>query len=172
MTRNQPNPSRPKAPAVRCAVYTRKSSEEGLEQEFNSFDAQRESGEAYIASQKNEGWTCLPDRYDDGGFTGGNMDHAPRACGRVRRRARVHRYQLELSRQCAAVRSSNPSPRAPARGPRRWHGSRPSRNVGTRYALRPGQPCRHHRAHAGRVPGRAYPKPCSRSPNGQGEGGQ
>ena len=74
MTRNQPNPSRPKATAVRCAVYTRKSSEEGLEQEFNSLDAQRESGEAYIASQKNEGWTCLPDRYDDGGFTGGNMD--------------------------------------------------------------------------------------------------
>ncbi len=59
---------------VRCAIYTRKSSEEGLEQEFNSLDAQRESGEAYIASQKNEGWVCLPDRYDDGGFTGGNMD--------------------------------------------------------------------------------------------------
>jgi len=59
---------------VRCAIYTRKSSEEGLEQEFNSLDAQRESGEAYIASQKNEGWSCLPDRYDDGGFTGGNMD--------------------------------------------------------------------------------------------------
>jgi DNA invertase Pin-like site-specific DNA recombinase len=46
----------------------------GLEQEFNSLDAQRESGEAYIASQKAEGWQCLPDRYDDGGFTGGNMD--------------------------------------------------------------------------------------------------
>jgi site-specific DNA recombinase len=59
---------------VRCAIYTRKSSEEGLEQEFNSLDAQRESGEAYIASQKAEGWVCLPDRYDDGGFTGGNMD--------------------------------------------------------------------------------------------------
>jgi len=59
---------------IRCAIYTRKSTEEGLEQEFNSLDAQRESGEAYIASQKNEGWVCLPDRYDDGGFTGGNMD--------------------------------------------------------------------------------------------------
>jgi site-specific DNA recombinase len=59
---------------VRCAVYTRKSTEEGLEQEFNSLDAQREAGEAFILSQRHEGWTCLPDRYDDGGFTGGNMD--------------------------------------------------------------------------------------------------
>jgi len=59
---------------VRCAVYTRKSTEEGLEQEFNTLDAQRESAEAYIASQKSEGWQCLPDRYDDGGFSGGNMD--------------------------------------------------------------------------------------------------
>lgn len=59
---------------IRCAIYTRKSTEEGLEQEFNSLDAQRESGEAYIASQKAEGWVCLPDRYDDGGFTGGNME--------------------------------------------------------------------------------------------------
>jgi hypothetical protein len=62
------------APAVRCAVYTRKSTEEGLEQEFNSLDAQREAGEAFIASQRGEGWTCLPDRYDDGGYTGGNME--------------------------------------------------------------------------------------------------
>ena len=61
---------------VRCAIYTRKSTEEGLEQEFNSLDAQRESAQAYIASQKHAGWTCLPDRYDDGGFTGGNM-HRP-----------------------------------------------------------------------------------------------
>ena len=59
---------------IRCAIYTRKSSEEGLEQEFNSLDAQRESGEAYIASQKAEGWVCLPDKYDDGGYTGGNME--------------------------------------------------------------------------------------------------
>src|SRR5258708_34864 len=63
------------APAVvRCAIYTRKSTEEGLEQEFNSLDAQRESAEAYVKSQAHEGWTCLPERYDDGGFTGGNMD--------------------------------------------------------------------------------------------------
>ena len=61
-------------PTVRCAVYTRKSTEEGLEQEFNSLDAQRESAEAYIASQKGEGWQCLPGHYDDGGYTGGNME--------------------------------------------------------------------------------------------------
>src|SRR6516162_8741619 len=59
---------------VRCAVYTRKSTEEGLEQEFNSLDAQREAAEAFVASQRHEGWTLLPDRYDDGGFTGGNLD--------------------------------------------------------------------------------------------------
>ena len=59
---------------VRCAVYTRKSSEEGLEQNFNSLDAQREAALAYIQSQRHEGWKCLPQRYDDGGFTGGNMD--------------------------------------------------------------------------------------------------
>jgi len=59
---------------VRCAVYTRKSTDEGLEQDFNSLDAQRESAEAYIASQKSEGWTCLPTRYDDGGYSGGTLE--------------------------------------------------------------------------------------------------
>ena len=59
---------------VHCAIYTRKSTEEGLEQEFNTLDAQRESAEAFIKSQAHEGWTCLPDRYDDGGFTGGNLE--------------------------------------------------------------------------------------------------
>jgi site-specific DNA recombinase len=71
------NPSKKAAatlPLVRCAVYTRKSTEEGLEQEFNSLDAQREAAEAFIRSQANEGWTCLPGRYDDGGFTGANME--------------------------------------------------------------------------------------------------
>ena len=63
-----------KNPTVRCAIYTRKSTEEGLEQEFNSLDAQRESGEAYITAQRHEGWQCVPEHYDDGGFTGGNMD--------------------------------------------------------------------------------------------------
>jgi site-specific DNA recombinase len=59
---------------IRCAIYTRKSSEEGLAQEFNSLDAQRESAESFIASQKSDGWIALPERYDDGGFSGGNMD--------------------------------------------------------------------------------------------------
>ena len=58
---------------VRCAIYTRKSSEEGLEQEFNSLDAQREACEAYIKSQKHEGWEALPDQYDDGGYSGGTL---------------------------------------------------------------------------------------------------
>src|SRR5262245_33626508 len=66
---------------VRCAIYTRKSSEEGLQQEFNSLDAERESAEAYIASLKHDGWVCLPQRYDDGGYTGGNMDRP--ALGRL-----------------------------------------------------------------------------------------
>ena len=59
---------------VRCAIYTRKSTEEGLEQEFNSLDAQREAAEAFVASQRHEGWVALPDRYDDGGFSGGTLD--------------------------------------------------------------------------------------------------
>lgn len=59
---------------VRCAIYTRKSSDEGLDQSFNSLDAQREACEAYIRSQKHEGWKVLPARYDDGGASGGNMD--------------------------------------------------------------------------------------------------
>ena len=59
---------------VRCCIYTRKSVEEGLEKEFNTLDAQREAGEAYIASQKSKGWVCLPEHYDDGGFTGANMN--------------------------------------------------------------------------------------------------
>ena len=59
---------------VRCAVYTRKSTEEGLDQEFNTLDSQREYAEAYIKSQSELGWVCLPEHYDDGGFSGGNMD--------------------------------------------------------------------------------------------------
>jgi site-specific DNA recombinase len=61
-------------PKVRCAVYTRKSSEEGLEQEFNSLDAQRAAGEAYVDSQRHEGWLALDDRYDDGGYSGGTLE--------------------------------------------------------------------------------------------------
>jgi len=59
---------------VRCAIYTRKSSEEGLEQEFNSLQAQREACEAFINSQRHEGWVCLRAAYDDGGFSGASMD--------------------------------------------------------------------------------------------------
>ena len=59
---------------VRCAIYTRKSSEEGLEQEFNSLQAQREACEAFISSQRHEGWVCLPAGYDDGGFSGATME--------------------------------------------------------------------------------------------------
>ena len=62
------------AARIRCAIYTRKSSEEGLEQSFNSFDAQREACEAYIVSQRHEGWDMIPTKYDDGGFSGGNME--------------------------------------------------------------------------------------------------
>ncbi len=59
---------------IHCAIYTRKSTSDGLEQDFTSLDAQRESAESYIASQKNEGWVVLSERYDDGGFTGANTD--------------------------------------------------------------------------------------------------
>ena len=65
--------AKPPTPAIRCAIYTRKSTEEGLEKEFNSLDAQRESGELFVRSQAGEGWTLVPEAYDDGGFTGGNM---------------------------------------------------------------------------------------------------
>ena len=68
-------PERPKSGAIfRCAIYTRKSSDEGLEQEFNSLDAQREACEAYIVSQRHAGWVALPDMYDDGGLSGGTME--------------------------------------------------------------------------------------------------
>ena len=66
--------SKQPARRLRCAIYTRKSSDEGLEQEFNSLHAQREACSAYIASQRSEGWTVLADRYDDGGVSGGTLD--------------------------------------------------------------------------------------------------
>src|ERR1044071_2445890 len=66
--------AKPIAPKVRCAIYVRKSTEEGLEQEFNSLMAQREAAEAYIRSQRELGWTIVEDPYTDGGFSGGNMD--------------------------------------------------------------------------------------------------
>src|SRR6476661_1100321 len=62
------------AKKIRCAIYTRKSSDEGLEQAFNSLDAQREACAAFILSQKHEGWTVLSTVYDDGGFSGGTLE--------------------------------------------------------------------------------------------------
>jgi site-specific DNA recombinase len=68
------NPAPPRTKVFRCAIYTRKSSEEGLEQDFNSLHAQRESCDAYIKSQRHEGWTPLPALYDDGGYSGGSTE--------------------------------------------------------------------------------------------------
>src|SRR6266849_6091846 len=65
---------RPRTAPMRCAIYTRKSSEEGLEQDFNSLDAQREACEAYVKSQRHEGWQCLSAMYDDGGISGATME--------------------------------------------------------------------------------------------------
>jgi len=75
MARNRKNRQAPVLRTqLRCAIYTRKSTEDGLEQEFNSLDAQREACAAYILSQRHEGWSLMPDAYDDGGFSGGSMD--------------------------------------------------------------------------------------------------
>ena len=59
---------------LKCAIYTRKSSEEGLDQAYNSLDAQRDACEAYISSQQHEGWSLIAEHYDDGGFSGGSME--------------------------------------------------------------------------------------------------
>jgi site-specific DNA recombinase len=64
----------PQSSPFRCAIYTRKSTEEGLAQEFNTLEAQRESAEAYVQSQVHAGWTTLAERYDDGGYTGANLE--------------------------------------------------------------------------------------------------
>ncbi len=80
--------------SLRCAIYTRKSTEEGLEQQFNTLQAQREAAEAYIRSQQPSGWIALPDVFDDGGFTGANMDRPALKqllgqCCKFRNRTRV-----------------------------------------------------------------------------------
>src|SRR6202165_6205123 len=83
---SSPNAVRGKSPAaVRCAIYTRKSTEEGLDQDFNSLHAQREAAEAFIKSQKHAGWTLIPHHYDDGGVSGGSMEGPglPRLLGGV-----------------------------------------------------------------------------------------
>jgi site-specific DNA recombinase len=74
MQKSKQDVPEPASSRLRYAIYTRKSTEEGLEQEFNSLDAQREAAEAYIQSQRREGWIALSELYDDGGFTGANMD--------------------------------------------------------------------------------------------------
>jgi hypothetical protein len=79
-------------PRLRCAMYTRKSTEEGLEQEFTSLAAQREVSEAFILSQRREGWLALPDRYDDRGFTGANMN--PPVLGRAAPSGRSRRTRF------------------------------------------------------------------------------
>ena len=90
---------------VRCAIYTRKSSEEGLEQEFNSLQAQREACEAFITSQRHEAWVCLRAGYDDGGFSGARMDRpalqqllADLTAGRVERIGSPARRQAMRAR--------------------------------------------------------------------------
>ena len=73
MTSTRKTKAAPTSP-LRCAIYTRKSTEEGLDQDFNSLDAQREAAEAYIHSQAHAGWTAHSARYDDGGYSGSNLD--------------------------------------------------------------------------------------------------
>ena len=69
------------ARSLRCAIYTRKSTEHGLDQEFNSLDAQREACEAYIKIQASQGWKLLPQHYDDPAYSGGNLDRSPKNRG-------------------------------------------------------------------------------------------
>ena len=80
----------------RCAIYTRKSTEHNLDLEFNSLDAQREACEAYIKSQAHEGWRLVPDRYDDGGFSGGSLDRPALQTPAGRRRGRQDRHHRGL----------------------------------------------------------------------------
>ncbi len=74
MTRRANGAAAPVRATTRCAIYTRKSTDEGLDRDFNSLDAQRESVESYIESQRHEGWTITQGRYDDGGFSGSSME--------------------------------------------------------------------------------------------------
>ena len=108
---------------ARCAIYTRKSSEEGLEQAFNSLDAQREACAAFILSQKHEGWTVLPTLYDDGGFSGGTMERP----ALKRLIADIEEGQIDVvvvykatsrvlcSRPCTATAASSPAASAASR---------------------------------------------------------
>jgi DNA invertase Pin-like site-specific DNA recombinase len=80
----------------RCAIYTRKSSEEGLEQEFNSLTTQREACEAYIRSQQHEGWALARTHYDDGGFSGSHMERPALQKPARRHPGRPHRHRGRL----------------------------------------------------------------------------
>ncbi|MEH3036221.1 MAG: recombinase family protein [Sphingomonas adhaesiva] len=97
---------------VRCAIYTRKSSDEGLEQSFNSLDAQREACAAYILSQASEGWSEVKEAYDDGGISGGTLERpalqrllADVAAGRIEPR-RVCRRPLDVSHAAIGMMSA------------------------------------------------------------------
>src|SRR5580692_11594753 len=121
MPKNNQDIQTTSAARLRCAIYTRKSTEEGLEQEFNSLDAQREAAEAFIQSQRREGWIVLPELYDDGGFTGANMDrpalarllHAVEAgdldCVVVYKVDRLSRSLLDLTRMLSVFEKNNVS---------------------------------------------------------------
>ena len=78
MRKKEPSKTKCGARVLRCAIYTRKSSEEGLQQDFNSLDAQREACEAFILSQKHAGWSALPTMYDNGGISGATMERLAR----------------------------------------------------------------------------------------------
>jgi Resolvase, N terminal domain len=101
----------------RCAIYTRKSSDEGLEQEFNSLDAQREACEAYIVSQRHAGWVALADMYDDGGLSGGTMERPAlkRAPSSSRRIRSVRHDARNPSRVQVVDRHARITPGQPAR---------------------------------------------------------
>ena len=81
---------------VRCCIYTRKSIEEGLDMSFNTLDAQRDAGESYIASQRGNGWICLPEHYDDGGFSGGNNEKPNTRCSEKIRHQQLEKLNLEM----------------------------------------------------------------------------
>ena len=91
----------------RCAIYTRKSSDDGLDQHFNSLDAQREACQAYVLSQAGEGWKALPQLYDDGGFSGGSM----RRPGLQEMLADIGRGHIDVVVVYKIDRSTDPQPR-------------------------------------------------------------
>src|SRR5260370_22665493 len=94
----------------RCAIYTRKSTEHNLDLDFNSLDAQREACEAYIKSQAHEGWRLVPDRYDDGAFSGASLDRLPcRRCWPMSGPARSPRWWSTRSTGSPARLPTSPS---------------------------------------------------------------